>query len=268
MKYNLAIILLSAIFICASCEKEAELTIENEGIPLLVKEIYSDNLYWEYTYNEANLPKEVKTKFCYTSYLYNNDNQLTSYDFYEDGRIYSSDWATADSALKRKEWVTPQNTKLSARGIYSYHHGKLEHITVYQQRFNSQSSTTFEYDGNGRIGRQTFYSDNAPSGYMDYVYDETGNMILQKHYVISEDNPILITSTAYEFDDNPNPFIPFRKLMNPGRYTNENNIVRETLTFFIDVPGVDKVQVTESTYEYNDQGYPVKKNNLVRYEYK
>ena len=54
----------------------------------------------------------------------------------------------------------------------------------------------------------------------------------------------------------------------PGIYTNENNIVKETLTLMDNTPGVDSIQVTESTYEYNDQGYPVTKDGFIRYEYK
>lgn len=36
----------------------------------------------------------------------------------------------------------------------------------------------------------------------------------------------------------------------------------------IEVPIENNVQVTVSTYEYNSQGYPVKKNNMIRYEYR
>ena len=62
----------------------------------------------------------------------------------------------------------------------------------------------------------------------------------------------------YEFDKKNNPFKVFKRLLLPGKYTNENNIIKKTVTLYFDVSGVDKVQVTESTYEYNNEGYPNK----------
>jgi len=76
------------------------------------------------------------------------------------------------------------------------------------------------------------------------------------------------SSTEFEFDHQKNPFKAFNRILTPGKYTNENNIVKETLTLNVEVPGVDKVQVTNSSYEYNEFGYPVLKDNMIRYEYK
>jgi hypothetical protein len=259
-------ILLTSIFIACSHETETQPGIENECVPLLVKEIYSDDLYWEYTYNEANLLREMKTRFCYSSYVYNDENQLISYDCYEDSRIYSSVWVVAESALHRTDWVTPQNTPLSAKGFYTYDHGKLQKIAVHRGQCLSISG--FTYDNCGRITRQTFLNGDDPTGYFEYEYDDAGNVVLKKNFSISGGETILATTVAYEYDDKSNPFKAFSRLLLPGIYTNENNVVRETLTLYFDAPGVDSVQVTESTYEYNEHGYPVKKDNMIRYEYR
>ncbi len=253
--------------ILLSCEKEKEPQIENENIPLLSKELYSDDLYFEYTYNEVNLLKERKTKWSYTSYSYNDDNQLVSYDMYEDLRIASSDWETAQQAMNRTDWVTPENTEISGRGTYSYSHDKLTKVTVTRLPSGGNTYVTFEYDENGRIGKKVFYYRNQPNSFIEYSYDEKGNLILETHKDIVDGNPVISITEEYEFDDKNNPYKVFKRLLLPGEYTNENNIVKKTMTLFFDVYGVDKVQVTESTYEYNLQGYPIKKNNMVRYEY-
>jgi len=165
-----------------SCNKEKIGIIENVDIPLLTKEIYSDELAFEYTYNSENLLKEQKSKFSYTSYSYNSDNQLISYDFYEDLRIYSSTWQIAEEAMKRKDWVSPQNTDISGRGIYSYTRGKLLKIEVQRFLTDYSNSSSYEQDEYGRISKQTFLYENKPSGYIEYKYDNSGNPILKNQY--------------------------------------------------------------------------------------
>ena len=267
MDAKLFLLMLVSCMILLSCEKEKEPQIENKNIPLLSKEIYSDNLYFEYTYNEVNLLKERKTKWAYTCYSYNNNNQLISYDMYEDLRIVSSNWETAQQAMNRTDWVTPENTEISGRGNYYYNHSKLEKIEVTRLPSENKSITAIEYDKNDRIWRKTFYSNNLPSGYIEYTYDEKDNLILETHKVLIDGNPVVNITEEYEFDKKNNPFKVFKRLLLPGKYTNENNIIKKTVTLYFDVPGVDKVQVTESTYEYNNEGYPIKKDNIIQYEY-
>ena len=66
-----------------------------------------------------------------------------------------------------------------------------------------------------------------------------------------------------------NPYQSFKRLTNPGVFTNRNNITKETYTLNFDVdPSIEKVQITENSYEYNDMGYPVKVNGMTEYIYK
>jgi hypothetical protein len=164
---------------------------------------------------------------------------------------------------------TRQWRQISGRGNYYYNHGKLEKNEVIRLPSENKSITTVEYDNNDRIWRKTFYYNNLPSGYIEYSYDEKGNLILETHKDLIDGSPVVSVTEEYEFDDKNNPFIVFKRLLLPGLYTNENNIIKKTLTLYFDVPGidVDKVQVTESTYEYNNKGYPIKKDNIVQYEY-
>jgi hypothetical protein len=253
--------------ILISCEKTKEPPVDNQNIPLLSKEIYSANLFSEYTYNEENLLYERKTKWSYTCYTYDEDNKLVSYDMYDDLRMASSDWETAQQALNRTDWVTPENTEINGRGNYYYNKEKLTKIEVTRLPGGSKSFTTFEYDKNGRIWRKTFYTNGLPGSYIEYIYDVKGNLILETHNDIVNDNPVVSIKEEYEFDDKNNPYIAFKRLLHPGEYTNKNNIIKKTMTLNFDAPGVEKVQVTNSTYEYNNDGYPIMKNNLIHYEY-
>ncbi|MBK7625974.1 MAG: hypothetical protein IPJ16_02025 [Bacteroidales bacterium] len=177
------------------------MTIENENMPLLWKEVFAEDLYFEYTYNEAKLLFERKTKWSYTSYSYNNDNQLVSYDMYEDLRMASSDWTTLQAAMNRTDWVSPKNTEISGQATYSYNDNKLTKITVTRFPGGTANSVTFDYDNNGRISKQTYYYNNQPSGFREYSYDERGNLILVTHKDLVNGSPVVSSTEQFEFDD-------------------------------------------------------------------
>ncbi len=113
------------------------------------------------------------------------------------------------------------------------------------------------------------YWDDVATGYIDYTYDATGNLISEMLYdQPSSGDAVLITSTQYEFDSNPNPYNLLHKLMLPGIYTNPNNITKETYTIYLSGDqGTNNVQVTTNTYTYNAKGYPVTKNGNVTFVY-
>jgi hypothetical protein len=89
------------------------------------------------------------------------------------------------------------------------------------------------------------------------------------HYFISDDGKSKLSNeTAYEFDDKKNPYFPFNKLIFPGRNTNRNNITKETYTLYGEIPkGIEPIQITTYSYEYNELGYPVKVDGETVYEY-
>lgn len=269
MKLKLIFLIIFCVAILHSCDKEREyiLPVENQDIPLLTKEIFSDELFNQYTYTDENLLKERKSKWAYTVYHYNENHQLVSYDFYYDQRIFSSDWTTAQSALNRTEWVTPENTELTGTGKYFYSkNGQLEKIQVANQSSGTNSITTFDYDANGRIAKMSFWSGNQSDNFIEYSYDPKGNLLRETRYYLLNGTAKTGSTTEYVYDNQKNPYKAFQQLLLPGENTNENNIVKITLTLYEDIPGVDKVQVTESAYQYNQQGYPVSEG-LVRYQY-
>jgi hypothetical protein len=226
--------------------------------------------YIEYTYNDANLLIEEKSKFTYTKHNYNDNNLLSSSDFYLDPAMYSSDSHVLEASMNRKEWVNSANTEKSLTKSFEYNNKDQTFKVTYDRLSTSNSEYSVFTIETDRISRQTMYSNNAISFYIDYVYDKKGNLIKETRYHVSSSGVNeLWTTTEYEYDNMNNPYLAFKRLMSPGRYTNPDNITKETYTIHFDVDQfTQKVQVTNNTYEYNNQGYPVKVNGEAEYVYK
>jgi hypothetical protein len=253
-----------------SCEKDKQVIIENKDIPLISKVLIGGETYLEYSYNEANLVTEEKSKFHYAKHIYNEKNQLIESDFYWDISMASNNRSVIEAALNRKEWVNPDNTPKSISHKFEYNSKQqLIRISYIRPSVNISDFMEFQYE-NDRIIRVTGYYNNSISGYTDYLYDNDGNIIRQtKYFVSSAGIAELSTTTEYEYDNMQNPYQSLKRLITPGIYTNPNNITKETLTINFDVdPSTEKVQITENSYEYNDMGYPIKVNGLTEYVYK
>ncbi len=268
MKKNLLIFIIALCFI--SCEKDRQPIIENTDIPLISKVLIGDEIYMEYSYNDANLLIEEKSKFHYSRHFYDNNNQLVSSDIYWDMRIASSNSRVLEEAMNREEWVNPDNTPKSITHVLEYDPEK--HIirkSFIRPSGDNNSIVEFQYENN-RVVRSTGYYNNSISGYTDYKYDEYGNVIRQTKYtVLSTGVTELTTTTEYEYDSMHNPYQSFKRLVTPGIYTNPNNFTKETYTLNFDVdPSIEKVQITKYEYEYNANGYPIKVNGETKYVYK
>lgn len=268
LKVTLIFLILLALF--GSCNKKESLEINNSPSGFLNKVKYGADLWYEYTWNNNNLINEEKSKFHYTQHNYNDNNQLVSSDFYVDPAIYSSSSYVLDAAMKRTEWVNPDNTAKESSNNYEYNgNGQLIKRTILRLSTNYKSYTTFEYNSNGQINKETWHYENKDQGYRDYVYDNAGNLISEKRYnldsVTGKFKPS--TTTTYEFDNNHNPYRSFNRQL-PGLYTNQNNIVKETYELHFEVDAsIQKIQITETTYEYNERGYPIKKDGVIEFVY-
>ena len=268
MKKIASVFFISCIFL--SCEKDKQLIIENTDIPLLSKVLTGGVTNMEYSYNGANLVTEEKSKFTYTKHSYNDNNLLTSSDFYMDPAMFSSDWSVVEASMNRKEWVNPDNTARSLTKGFEYDSNEqLTRITYSRPSVNNSEYSQYTLE-NDRISRQTMYWQNAISFYIDYIYDEKGNLIKEsKYYVPSTGIAELWTTTEYMFDNMHNPFQAFKRLMTPSKFTNPNNITKETYTIYFEVDQwTQKVSITNNSYEYNDNGFPIKVNGEAEYVYK
>jgi hypothetical protein len=268
MKKIVLLFFFSIIFF--SCEKDKQLIVENNDIPLINKVMVAGVTYYEYTYNDANLLIEEKSKFHYTKHNYNDNNILSSSDFYTDPAMFSSDSRVVEASMNRKEWVSPDNTAKSLTQTFEYNgNGQLSRKTYIRPSVNDSEYSEFTFE-NDRISRQTMYWQNAMSFYIDYIYDGKGNLIKEsKYYVPSTGIAELWTTTEYEYDNMHNPFQAFKRLMTPSKYTNPNNITKETYTIYFEVDQwTQKVSIITNTYEYNEKGYPIKVNEEAEYVYK
>ncbi len=280
MKANVCILVFSLLLL--SCEKEEPLvtddpqgTVENTDIPLIIKEIHDGETYKEYSYNDRNLLQEEKTRFHYTAYTYNLSNQLVTAEYYMDMSMVSSNSRVLEEAMNREEWVNPENTELSLTKFFEYNN-RDHAITIGFRRPGVDHSeySVFSFE-NDRISRQTMYWKDEMSHYIDYEYDERGNLVKETKYrVLPDGKDELVTTTEYEFDEMHNPFQAFQRLLTPGIHTNPNNIVRRTYTLHFEVDSfIEQVQVREYSYEYDDLGYPITKrylpgNDEVSYVYR
>jgi YD repeat-containing protein len=180
---------------------------------------------------------------------------------YEDPGIYSSKWETADAAIHRTTWVSPENSLKSLIVKYEYNNDTLSQ-RVYMPLSKDASHLsyyTYSLDDSGRIIRET-----GEGGFVENIYDEAGNLKERRQYRDGK----LVALKTFTFDDHPNPFIVFKCTAIPGRYTNANNILSETQITY-DNEGAVETDLTESySYDYNLTGYPVKRNDKVTYEYK
>jgi hypothetical protein len=263
-------LLLVFSLILFSCEKGKQSPVENTDISLIRKILIEGKLFKEFEYNDANLLSAEKTKFHYTSHHYNDENKLTTSEFYMDPAMWSSSSLAVEESMNRKEWVNPENTEKSLTQDFDYDSkGLLKRKTYIRPLVNDSEYLEYTWENN-RINRQSMYWKDELSGYIDYFYDESGNLIKQvKYRILESGNTELSTTTEYEFDNMHNPFKAFKRLITPGVYTNPNNIIKETYTIHFEVDQwTQKVQVTNNSYEYDHRGYPVKVNGEAEYVYK
>jgi len=240
--------------------------VENTDIPLISKVLVAGVSCHEYIYNDANLLSEEKSKFQYTKHNYNDKNLLTTSDFYLDPAIFSSSSPTT----VRTVWVNPDNTAKSLTKLFEYNDkDQLIRVTYNRPSVSNSEYSEFTFE-NDRISRQTMYWKNELSYYIDYLYDEKGNLFKETKYrVPSTGIAELWTTTEYEYDNMQNPFQSFKRLMTPGKYTNQNNITKETYTIHFEVDQwTQKVSIINNSYEYNNKDYPIKVNGEAEYIYR
>jgi len=258
------------LFSCEKDKTDKQLIIENTDIPLVSKVLIGGESFLEYSYNEANLLTEEKNKFHYTKHNYNDNNLLSSSEFYMDAAMFSSTWSVVEASMNREEWVNPDNTAKSLTQTLEYNgNEQLARKTYIRPSVTDSEYSEFSFE-NDRICKQTMYWQNVMSFYIVYVYDEKGNLIKESKYHVSSDGIAeLWTTTEYEYDNMHNPFLAFKRLMSPSKYTNPNNITKETYTIYFEVDQwTQKVSIINNSYEYDDKGYPIIVNGETEYMYK
>ena len=266
MKKYFRIPFLFILIFLVSCEDEFENQQNQLTSGTTLKEVLIGGIvYSKFEYNKSGLLTVEKSKYHYSKYIYNNSNKLVKSEHFWDERIASSSSYVLEELEKDTTWISPENSDLDVFTTYEYDRfGKLKKSETNRLRNETISTSNYQCNKNGQIVLKTWDSNLPPQTTEKYFYDQVGNLIKKERFSGKE----LQTTTEYEFDDHPNPYYSFRSLMIPGKYTNPNNIVKETYTIHFEVDDfIDNIQVTNFEYEYNLSGFPVKVNYTTEYVY-
>ncbi len=251
-----------------SCEEKTFNDLSGEGT--LLKEIVGDStIFYKYSYTNAGLIKEEKSKFHFTEHKYNSKNQLIQSDYYWDERVASSDSYILQMALNRTDWVTPENTERDSYTTFEYDsNGQLKKSTIHRVNNNNSEYSTYAYT-DGKIEKQFSYLNNLQISLKTYYYDQNGNLLKVEKYIFPDDSqPVLLSSNQYYFDKKNNAYLSFNSLMIPGIHTNKNNVIKEIYTLYSSADGsVDNVQIIEYTYTYNAKDFPEQRSDGMEYTY-
>ena len=270
MKVKIISLIILLVSVSLSCKKEGVMIPDMVKVPLIKGVRAADQPQFEYIYNYARLVSEEKGKYSYTNYNYNEQNQLVTTDYYINRALLSSDQNLLESALNQQGLMNLVSTELGGTMRYEYNaSGQLVKTVTLRPLEGTSEYSEYRYDDTDRIGREILYWDSNVLGYIDYIYDDRGNLISEALYSISSSGLAeLNTTTQYEFDNKQNPFRSFQRLLSPGINTNPNNITKETYTIHqVQGEGSDIVQVTSISYVYSSLGFPVRKNGTVEYIY-
>lgn len=268
MKRKIISLCILFVVIFLSCKKDELFVDGNYEVMYLSDVLLDDQTYYRYVYNDSNLVSEESSKVDFMMHHYNDKNQLISSDYYWNNAILNSDVKLIETTLSQSALITSANGIKGGTIKYEYNDDQLNKAT-YSRPSGVSEYSTFNYDANNRIERQDLFYNNIATGYIEYRYDGRGNLIKELLYELSATGATeLSTTTKYVFDNKQNPFYSLKSLILPGINTNRNNIVKEINTVHSNAgQGTDKSQITENSYEYNINGYPVSKNGNIKYLY-
>jgi len=259
---NVIAIALFVSLIACSKEKKEDLCSD----PNLMREIRMQNVATQgLTYNSNCLVTELLEPYKYSKLSYNSSGQLTKV---EEAVSVNPLSCVAIPGGDGGSSGDPRKAKVTSYYDYEYNEaGKLSKRLYFNLNNNVPQlslSESFHYSDNV-VDTIKVYSQNLQLNYFKtYVY-ENENLIVENFYLIEENNIRLLNRIEYEFDEMNNPYLVLAIMGTPGKYSNMNNIIKET---YISNPGVSENKYSNSySYEYNGLGNPVKINgNEVVYK--
>jgi hypothetical protein len=224
-------ILISLILITVSCSKDKD---NCQCDPLqtnkkLSKIVHNDNAYVDFFYDSLKRVSEVKIHYADTfsleEYYYNDQNQIIRREFgdytdvftyYEDGLLRSSE-------------------------------------SFYENNVEWRPENVFSYDENYRIIKASVYFNEAPTGYIEYLYDDYGNTTERKEFDTTNYNEkFLVSHFKFTYDNKKNPVF----LLNffPVDLVQKNNPV---YTYYYLAIMSSLPPEYESVFTYNEYGLPI-----------
>ncbi|MFC0876975.1 hypothetical protein ACE01N_10280 [Saccharicrinis sp. FJH2] len=261
------------LFLMSSCEKDDPEVNDFNDNDFIKSEVSNDNIISNYKYNAIGKIAETEGIYFYNKYLYDNDGKLTSRETAIDPSVLSSSLPT-----EKTELMTGENSSISSRQIFKYdENGRLLEIENYfkteEDKFELRSKQSFEFI-DGKIVTRNIHNENGEiTQFNVYEYDENWNVKNEKYYsYLSTEStqPKLISEKSFKFDNKKNPFKILNELGSPGLFTNSNNIIETNLIRHEEVPGFEKYSTSTTSYEYNQNDYPIKvltENSEYEYRY-
>ncbi|NOU59656.1 hypothetical protein [Marinifilum caeruleilacunae] len=261
--------LLIQITACDNKNHESETEAPNANSHIK-SQLEGDKIITSFKYNESNQISETESIYFYSRYLYDQDGNLIRIESANDESLLSSVYQPTNNQL-----MTAENSSISSRQEFKYgEDGSLLEIEYYlmeNDEFELRSKQSFEFY-EGRISKRNLHNENGEiTQFHVYEYDENGNVSNEKYYsfLFSDNSEAkLISETSYQYDTHNNPFRIYEALAYPGLYSNTNNIIETRFISHQEVP--PNIETSTSTYEYNENGYPVKvisENSEFEYQY-
>jgi hypothetical protein len=268
---RLLVLIIIAISLSTSCSKEPVIEVPNDTIYAIRSVFGYGKTHEIYIYNARGKIAESQSFYFYNRFIYDQEGRLVKRETAADPDMYSS------QSHEKSELMTSGNSTISGFNIFDYEQdGKLKSIKNYFKKngtFEYTSMNSFVFDGSNIVTWNLHNAGNVITQFYTYEYDNNGNVIKEKQYSYlfnSGKEPALIRETSFKYDNNNNPYKIFRELGQPGLYSNTNNIIETNSTLFIDAPGIDKYTTSNTSYEYNAKGFPLKvisENSIYEYTY-
>lgn len=232
--------------------------------PSLISQVKSGEVFVnDLIYNNNCQIAEAVEPSMYKKYLYDSQNRLIkmerSLSFNASFSCVAFPNSTIDSG------ADPRQAKVTDYYDFEYDNtGKLtKRLSFFLNSGNAQLLFYQIYTYvNGNVVKCSMYSpQDMLTQYDNYEYDVSGNLIKTSNYRVElNGNIILLHTVYYEYDDKINPFTIFNNTGEPGRFTNQNNITKETYVWYSE--GKEYKNESTTVYEYNKSGFPVKSNGL------
>lgn len=245
------------IVLMNSCTVDDIKPIGNYGIK---SEFVGGKTTKRFIYNDQGRIAEKEGLYNYDRYIYNNDGRLIKSESAMDPAMLSS----SSGFHNKTTLMTSENSTISSYRIFHYDQKKLIRVENYFDKSGVselRSINTFEYDGE-LISTKNIHNEKGEiTQYSTYEYDSKGNVINEKRYSYlfsQKTTPRIISEGSFKYDNKKNPFKIFQALGNPGLYLNTNNVIEVTTINHELTPGIPQTSTSNTSYEYNEYGYPVK----------
>ena len=227
----------------------------------------------KFIYNSSGKIAEKETRYFYFRYLYDSDGRLVKAESAFNPSMFSS---TMPAGGMKTELLTSKNSTITGYQIFEYDRdNKLIKKKNYFNKsgdFEYTSMRSFEYKGDLIIRMNLHDSKDVITQYSTFEYDKNGNVKREKYYsylFTGSSKPRIISEISYKYDNKRNPFKIFIALGNPGLDSNANNVIETNSILHEETPGIDKYSTSKTSYKYDLRGYPIKVfSGDGEYEYK